>query len=439
MRKGKISVLSVISMGIGSMVGAGIFSLMGQASLTAGNYVSLSFILGGAIALLSGLSYGKLGATYPEEGGILTYYNKAFGQGVCSGGLGLLYLATLAITVSMVAQAFGAYGKALLGAIGITSIPAYALTGAILLLLAFLNMLRAGIIGKAETWLVAVKLSLLLLLVAAGLPGLSHMSAPWETPPDLPGLAHSAGITFFAYAGYGMMANAAPDLAAPHQQLPRAITAAILAVATLYVLLSLVITNQISPQELAERPDTAVAEAAAPVLGQAGYIGVSIAALAATASAINATLFSMIRITDTLGKKAEIPPIFTLRLYRNGSLSYFLILLLCLPAALLFNLSETASLASGTFLVCYLSVFAAHWTLRHETGTAGWKIIPGFLLMLSIFLGFITSLLHTAPRIPLAFLGLILFAFLLEWGVQKCVKSRKHRHGAPSTKRPPTS
>lgn len=418
MSKGQISVLSVMSMGIGSMVGAGIFSLMGQAALSAGRETYLSFIIGGIVALLSGWSYGRLGARYPAAGGILAYFNTAFGPGILAGGLGMVYFATLAITIAMVAQAFGAYGASLLNLAGLSLHPGW-LSAGIIALLGLLNLMGAGIVGKAETWLVLLKLSILLLLLCAGLPGLWN-PAPQagHEPASFMGLAGSVGLTFFAYAGYGMMANAAPNLGHPQKQLPRAIMGAIALVAVLYVLLSLVITRQISPEELARHADTAVAAAAAPLLGKVGYACVSVAALVATASAINATLFSMLRIANALGQKGEASHFFSARLWRNGSWGYVTVLALCLLLAVTLRLSETASVASGAFLICYLSVYAAHWKLRRETSTPGWCIIPGALLMSAVFAGFMASLLHSSPSLTLAILGMLAACFLLEGIVQ---------------------
>ena len=90
---------NVVSIGIGSMVGAGIFALLGQAILLVGKNAFISFILAGIISLLSGYSYAKLASRYPSSSGILEYYNKGFSSKVISGGFSLLYLFTLAISI----------------------------------------------------------------------------------------------------------------------------------------------------------------------------------------------------------------------------------------------------------------------------------------------------------------------------------------------------
>ena len=95
------------------MVGAGIFALMGQATLMAGKNVYWSFLLGGVAALLSGYTYAKLGSRYPGSGGIMDYFNEAFSHKTLSGALTLIYLGTLVITVALVAKSFGAYASRL--------------------------------------------------------------------------------------------------------------------------------------------------------------------------------------------------------------------------------------------------------------------------------------------------------------------------------------
>src|SRR5437588_9277483 len=108
-----MSVWGVAALGIGSMVGAGIFTLLGEAALMAGRDVYLSFAIGGAIALLSGYSYARLAARFPSSDGLLDYFDRAFPSQVLTGGLTLLYLVTQIVAAAMVAKTFGAYADRL--------------------------------------------------------------------------------------------------------------------------------------------------------------------------------------------------------------------------------------------------------------------------------------------------------------------------------------
>ena len=98
-----------MSMGIGAMVGAGIFALLGEASAISGSAVYISFILGGVIALFSGYSFGKLGARYPSSGGIVEYLSQAYGASVFTGTMGIIMYFAAIVSLSLIAKAFGNY------------------------------------------------------------------------------------------------------------------------------------------------------------------------------------------------------------------------------------------------------------------------------------------------------------------------------------------
>lgn len=100
---------NVVSIGIGAMVGAGIFALLGQAALLMEASTWVAFAFGGIVAMFSGYAYARLGASYPSNGGIIDFFRRGLGNGVFSLALSLLYLLTLAVSIAMVARAFGAY------------------------------------------------------------------------------------------------------------------------------------------------------------------------------------------------------------------------------------------------------------------------------------------------------------------------------------------
>src|SRR5947208_13360566 len=87
-----IGLEAAVSIGIGGMVGAGIFSILGVVAQAAGNAMWLAFMIGGAVALLSTYSYAKLGAAFPSAGGAVHFLVKGFGDGLLAGGLNLFML-----------------------------------------------------------------------------------------------------------------------------------------------------------------------------------------------------------------------------------------------------------------------------------------------------------------------------------------------------------
>src|SRR5680860_868576 len=111
--KNKIGLWSAVGLGVGAMMGAGIFALMGQAGAIAGKAVYISFILGGIVAAISGYSLAKLGARFPKAGGIVEYVAQAFGVNVFSGGISVLLYVSSIIALALLAKAFGSYAAVL--------------------------------------------------------------------------------------------------------------------------------------------------------------------------------------------------------------------------------------------------------------------------------------------------------------------------------------
>ena len=235
----------------------------------------------------------------------------------------------------------------------------------------------------------------------------------------LDGLLGSVGLTFFAFAGYGMMANTAGNLKNPSRTLPRAIFMAIGLVLALYLILSYVVLSNVPATSLESHTETAVAQAAYPVLGMWGFMAVSVAALIATASAINATMFSMLDISRALAHNGQLGAIFKQPFWGHGTEGFFYLLLGILVMTNAFNLVAIANLAGACFLISYLAVFVAHWRLRKETQGNVLLIILGFLLMLFILGAFFYQMFFSQPYlIPLIVL-FVAACFILEFLIRR--------------------
>jgi amino acid transporter len=420
-KKQSMNVWSVSALGIGSMVGAGIFALLGQAALMAGKDVYLSFLIGGVTALLSGYSYARLAARFPTSGGIMDYFNRAFPSRIASGALSIIYLVTLIVTVAMIAKTFGAYANRLLLGDASPHVFTDVFASGIVILLVVLNMTGSAAVGRAEVALVAIKLTILVVLMLAGLPGIQPRMLTDGVGVDAATLLASVGLTFFAYAGFGMMANAAGEVARPEKTIPRAIFLAIGVVIVLYVGLSIVVLGTVSASDLARFADTAVAEAARPVLGHAGFVIVSIGALLATASAINATLFSALRISKGLAAERQLPEIFGRKSWGEGTQGMVWAAVAILTMVNLLDLGAIANIAGANFLISYLAVFVAHWRLRREAGGSSLLIICGFMLMTVVLVAFVASLLKTQPLA----IALTLLVLLTSAAVEALLQRRR--------------
>ncbi len=219
--------------GVGAMVGAGIFALLGAAGAVAGAAVWLSFLLAGGIAALQGYSFAKLGSKYPSEGGMLEYLAQGFGRGHVTGTTSWLLFGTNAVVTAMVASSFGSYASAVVA----DKSAAWTKVFACLVVLAMTALNVAGSTAVARVQSVIVKIVVSILAVFAVVT-IVNMNPSLLAPSGYPGvreIVSSIALTFFAFLGFGVITFTAKDLPDPSRQLPRAMFLALGIATTLYV------------------------------------------------------------------------------------------------------------------------------------------------------------------------------------------------------------
>ncbi|WP_456467946.1 amino acid permease, partial [Archaeoglobus sp.] len=161
MRK-KIGFWEAFNIGVGGMIGGGIFAVLGLSVQLAKSSAPLAFFFAGIVALTTAYSYAKLTVRYPSEGGTIEFITRAYGTGIFSGGLNVLLLASYVVMISLYAYAFGSYAANALGFEEMRVV----FTVAVIVLFTVLNALGAVVSGRTEDILVTFKL--LVLLVVAG-------------------------------------------------------------------------------------------------------------------------------------------------------------------------------------------------------------------------------------------------------------------------------
>ena len=264
----RLSVRQAAFIGVGAMVGAGIFALLGAAGEVAGAAVWLSFLIAGAVALLQGYSFAKFGARYPSAGGLLEYVVRSFGNGHVTGIVAWLLLATNAIITAMVAVSFGSYASAAFADGGATWTKIFAVL--VVLVMATLNVLGSQAVAKAQTVVVVVVVGILTVFAVATLSNLDTSLLAFSGYPSLRAVVSSVALTFFAFLGFGVITFTAKDLANPARQLPRAVYLALAIATVVYVAVALGVFGTLTVDEVVESGGTALAVAAQPVLGDAG-------------------------------------------------------------------------------------------------------------------------------------------------------------------------
>jgi len=406
----RIGFLEAYSIGVGGMIGGGIFAVLGLSLQLAGYGAPVAFLLAGLVALATSYSYARLSVRYPSEGGTVEFLVRGYGPGLLAGGLNVLLLASYVVMIALYAYAFGSYGA---GAAGGSLLLKHLLSALVIAAFVLVNALGALVSGRVEDALVLFKLGVLILVAGAGL-GLVDWSrfSPSNWPHPL-NLVAGGMIIFLAYEGFELIANAAQDVEDP-RILPRAFYAAVLTVIAVYVLVAVVAGGVLSPQQVAKYRDYALAVAAEPSLGEAGFLLVTAAALASTSSAINATLYGTARISYIVARYGQLPPRVGRRAWGQAPEGLLIIALLSLLLVETASLEAISTAGSGGFLLVFAAVNLAAYRLRREAKVNPAVALTGFAATLAALAVLLYRMATLDPAQLTVFAVLVAGSFLAE-------------------------
>ena len=405
-------VWSAVFLGIGSMVGAGIFIVIGQAGSMAGNIVWLSFIFGGVIALLSGYSLAKLAVRYQSRGGIVEYLVQGFGENNFSGSMSVMFYLSQLIAVAAVAKSFGTYAATFMAHGDDIWINVFAV--GIVVLFTLINLVGATIVAKSENFIVFVKLTILIIFAIAALFTIQPKLLSVADMPPISGMFFAIGITFFAYQGFSVITNTVEDMKDPKTTMMRSMFIAILFVAALYVLTSVSVLGNLPLDEIIKTKDYALAAAAKPVFGEWGFKIMAVTALLATASAINATLYAVADIGYTMAKEGNLPKEYEYNVYQSFE-GLIISTVLITPMILFFNLSEITTVAAIVMLIVQGTTHVAHLNLIKETGAKLYIVVLAVFSMFGVAGITLYSTYKTMPQIAYYLIVAFAVAYTLEF------------------------
>jgi amino acid transporter len=362
--------------GLGSMLGSGIYGLIGQAAGLAGNAVWLAFLVAMVAALLTALSYASLGSRYPRAGGAAFVTERAFGMPLLSFVVGLAVVASGLTSIATQSQVFAVN---LASITGLVVMPIWAIAIGFLLVLTGL-VLR----GIREAMWVNVACTLieaagLLLVITVGIPYWG--SVDLLATPDGPGndvllvlVFQGAVLTFFAFIGFEDILNVAEECRDPQRTIPIALITAMIVGASIYVAVAITSVSVVPWQELAAAPGplTEVMRRAAPAIPVVVFAGITLFAVANTALVNYVTssrmIYGMARqglLPSALGKigaRARTPYLATLALF-----------LILVPLAFFGSIAELASATVLVLLVVFAIVNGALFVLQGRPGEAKGK------------------------------------------------------------------
>ena len=419
-----LSVRQAAFIGVGAMVGAGIFALLGAAGEVAGAAVWISFLLAGGVAVLQGYSFAKFGARYPSAGGFLEYVMRGWGEGHFSGVLAWLLLAVNAIITAMVAVSFGSYASE---AVADNSDWVKPFAVLILVVMSALNILGSHAVAKAQTVVVVVVVGILIVFSVATLSNLDADLLAFSGYPSFRDIISSVALTFFAFLGFGVITFTAKDLADPNRQLPKAIYLALGIATVVYVSVALGVFGTLTVDEVVSSGGTALAVAAEPVLGAAGYWLMTVTALFATAGATNSGLYPATGLADEMARARQFPPVMGSRVGGRASMGILVTAAVAMVLSLFFDLSAIASIGSAVALIVFTLVTFGHLRIRRETGAQAWLLIVANIATITVLVSFAFTTLVEEPGTAVALVVILLLGIVLDlsW------KSRRDRATGP--------
>jgi len=404
---------STVAIGIGGMVGGGIFAVLGLAVQMAAGGTPLAFLISGLVALLTAYSYAKLSVAYPTRGGTVEFLNQAFGPGIFTGGLNVLLWLSYIVMLSLYAYAFGSYGASFFPAASQTFWKHIFISG-VVVVFTMLNVLGARAVGRSENFIVAAKVAILLIFLGVGLRSVNAPSiapAAWSGPLQL---VAGGMVIFLAYEGFELIANTAENVRSPRRTLPRAYFTSVLFVIALYVLVSLVTVGNLSLDNIVAAEDYALAEAARPFLGSAGFTMIAVAALLSTASAINATLYGTSRVSYVIAKEGELPESLDREVWQRPVEGLLITAGLTLVVANVFDLSRISMMGSSGFLLIFAAVNVANFRLSAKSGSRGWISLLGAGICMAALVVLIIQRATSSPAEILVLVVMVAVSFIIE-------------------------
>ena len=299
--------LAALTIGVGTMIGAGIFVLPRTAISQAGSFAVVAFVLGGAIALLTAFSASELGTAMPKSGGAYYYVNHALGPlfGSVAGWANWLGLAFASAFYMVgfgqyIQQIFGLTGTVGVGPVAVDPVKIIALVGAVLFIA--INYVGAKETGRLQNVIVIVLVGILAVFTAYG--ALRADTANLPPAATFTDTMAVTGIIFVSYLGFVQITSVAEEIKNPGVNLPRAVIGSVLLVTVIYALVLVTMAAAVEQGFINALPteQIAVVEVARLLLGPAGAIAMLLGGLLATASSANASILASSRINFAMGR-----------------------------------------------------------------------------------------------------------------------------------------
>ncbi|HKJ82137.1 MAG TPA: amino acid permease [Ignavibacteriaceae bacterium] len=379
----EMTLMDATLIGVGAMIGAGIFVLIGIAAGVAGPALLITFLLNGLVALFTAMSYAELGSCYHDAGGGYLWVKEGLPKwnGFLSGWMSWF---AHAVACSLYALGFGAYFEHVFSELGV-AIPHWGffspqkiLAAGAALLFGYINFRGASETGKIGNFVTIAKIVILLIFVGFGLE-LILRKGDWMTTfsPFMPngwgGVFKAMGLTFIAFQGFEVIAQSSEEIKNPKKNIPRAVFLSLIIVVPIYLLVAVTAIGSVNPGNmtpwdyLASQKEIALVDVARHFF-VGGGIMILVGGLISTMSALNATIYSSSRVAFAMGRDRNFPTFFSKVHPKNFTPHWGIVgaLVIVVGMAVSLPIEDVASAADIMFLLLFLQVNLAMINLRKK-------------------------------------------------------------------------
>ncbi len=413
--KRSLGLVETTLMGVGVMLGAGIYALVGQAALLAGNAVWLSFLIASVVASCTGLSYAELSSFIPKAGGEYYYTSRAMGRLVAFLVSWLLVIG-IAIAAAAVALGFAGYLNALT-----STDPIWA---ASLLVAATAGLLIYGI--QQSAWVAGIctvlELIGLVVVIWVGLPKLGTINYFEMTPAGSAGVVSAGALIFFAYIGFEEIVQLSEETRDATRNIPRAVLLSIAITTVVYVLVAASVVSVMGWEQLGAS-EAPLADVAAMALGHKAFLGLSVIALFSTGNTVLILIMSAARLLYGMAEDGKMPKILA-AIHRTRRSPYTATLAVAAVSvaiiAALKDITAVANLTNFALLTAFVIINSAVVVLRYREPNAPrpfripgrigkLPLIPVVGIITSSFLLYYVGVTAILLGIGLGMIGLVLY------------------------------
>jgi len=391
--KRDVSIGAAILYGVGIILGAGVYALVGEAAGTAGNSLWMSFLFAALVSLFTGFSYMELISMFPQSAAEYTYVKNAFQNKLLAFNVGWIEIFADTIAASAVSLGFAGYFHVLFGA------PIIPVALGLIFVMSVINFWGIKESSRLNVIFSLVEIGGLIFIILLALFFGHYGSVNYfEMPHGITGTLSAAALIFFAYIGFEDLANISEEVKDARKNVPKALIASVIITTVIYVLVGAAVVSLVDWQELAESK-APLALAVSSVMGQQAFWIMSVVALFATANTVLLSLIVSSRMMYGMGRDGSLPKSLS-KIHRTRRTPWIAALvtgIFSMAFVLLGHINIVASITDlGTFYI-FIFVNASAIVLRYKMPKAKrifrtplnigrFPLIPFFGLLSSLLL-----------------------------------------------------